>query len=242
MLRRAVLSVLLALTAGVTPVVTAAQPQSQASAGITRLEITRVESPTFDGRAFGSGGQYEKLVGRAYGQVDPSDPRNSVITDLSLAPRNASGMVDYVTDIFVLKPLDPSRSNHRLFFDVNNRGDMRALSTMDNATTGGNDPTAAGDSGNGFLLEQGYTIVSAGWDATVQPGNGRLTISVPVARNTDGTTITGPALEELVVDDSTTTTLPLTYAANSTDKSQANLTVRVRYEDPPTPVPASTTS
>jgi hypothetical protein len=63
-------------------------------------------------------------------------------------------MVDYVTDIFILKPLDPTRSNHRLFFDVNNRGDMRALSSMDNATTGANDPTTAGDGGNGLLLEQ----------------------------------------------------------------------------------------
>src|SRR5712691_6343030 len=206
-LRSALLSVLLVLTAVVTPAVNAAQPLSMSSAGITRLEISRVESPTFDGRAFGSGGQYEKLVGRAYGQVDPSDPRNSVITDLSLAPRNASGVVDYVTDIFILKPLDPARSNHRLFFDVNNRGDMRALSSMDNATSGGNDPSAADDAGNGFLLEQGYTIVSAGWDATVLPGNGRLTISVPVARNADGSTITGPALEELVVDDTTTMTM-----------------------------------
>jgi hypothetical protein len=151
---RALLSILLALAAAVTPATGAAQPQSQISAGITRLEITRVESPTFDGQSFGNGGQYEKLVGRAFGQVDPSDPRNAVITDLSLAPRNSSGMVDYVTDIFILKPLDPTRSNHRLFFDVNNRGDMRALGSMDNATTGANDPTTAGDGGNGFLLEQ----------------------------------------------------------------------------------------
>src|SRR6266849_677109 len=91
--RSALLSVVLVLTTGVTPVVNAAQTQSLASAGITRLEITRVESPTFDGRSFGNGGQYAKLVGRAYGQVDPSDPRNSVIADLNLAPRNASGMV-----------------------------------------------------------------------------------------------------------------------------------------------------
>jgi alpha/beta hydrolase family protein len=237
-LRSAVLSVLLALTAGVTPLANAAQPIMPAAGGITRLEITRVESPTFDGHAFGNVGQYVKLVGRAYGEVDPNDPRNAVITDLSLAPRNSSGMVEYVTDVFILKPLDPSKSNHRLFFDVNNRGDMRALSSMDNAATGGNDPTAANDSGNGFLLEQGYTIVSAGWDATVLPGNGRLTITVPVAKNADGSTITGPALEELVVDDTTTVTLPLTYAAASPDKSNANLTVRVRYEDPPMPVPA----
>src|SRR5207302_10318216 len=125
---------------------------------------------------FGTVGQYAKLNGKAYGEVDPNDPRNAVITDLNRAPTNANGMVEYATDVFILKPMDASRSNHRLFFDVNNRGDMRALSSMNNATTGGNDPSAAGDGGNGYLLEQGYTIVSAGWDVTVQPGNGRMTI------------------------------------------------------------------
>jgi hypothetical protein len=65
-----------------------------------------------------------------------------------------------------------------------------------------------------------------------------LTISVPVARNPDGSPITGPALEELVVDDTTTTILPLTYAAASADTSQATLTARVRYEDAPVAIPA----
>jgi hypothetical protein len=34
-----------------------------AQAGMTRIEITRIESPTFDGGSFGTVGQYEKLVG-----------------------------------------------------------------------------------------------------------------------------------------------------------------------------------
>jgi hypothetical protein len=229
--------VLLALTASVSPLAHAYQPATFGLGGITRLEIIRVESPTFEGRSFGDAGQYQKLIGRATGEVDATDPRNSVIADLSLAPTNARGMVEYSSDILILKPLDPSKSNHRLFFDVNNRGDVRALSSTNDATSGGNDPTAAVDAGNGFLLEQGYTIVSAGWDPTAQPGNGRLTLTVPVVRNRDGSAITGPALEELVVDDATTMTLPLTYAAATADQSQAKLTVRVRYEDPPVPVP-----
>ena len=57
-----------------------------AQARITRIEITRVESPTFDGASFGTVGQYEKLVGRAYGEVDPADPKNAVIADIALAP------------------------------------------------------------------------------------------------------------------------------------------------------------
>src|SRR5712692_412732 len=237
-LRSAVLSVLLVLTAGVTPIVNAAQPQSLSPAGITRLEITRVEAPTFAGRTFGSVGQYEKLVGRAYGEVDPNDPRNTVITDLKLAPKNARGMVEYATDVYILKPLDPSKSNHRLFFEINNRGGNLSFGQLNDATTGGNDPTAAGDAGNGYLMEQGYTIVLSGWDVTATPGAGRLTITAPVAMNPDGSSITGPSLEELVVDDTTTMTLPLTYAAASAARSEANLTMRVRYEDPPTPVPS----
>jgi hypothetical protein len=64
-----------------------------AEARITRIEITSVESPTFEGRAFGSAGSvgaYEKLRGKAHGQLDPADPRNAVITDSELG-RNADG-------------------------------------------------------------------------------------------------------------------------------------------------------
>src|SRR5918996_623431 len=98
-----------------------------AEAQITRIVIDpgRSESPTFDGRMFGpngSVGQYEKLRGKAYGEVDPADPRNAVITDLTLAPRNARGKVEYSMDIFILKPIDLKKGNHKLLLDFNNRG------------------------------------------------------------------------------------------------------------------------
>src|SRR3954469_3901405 len=89
---------------------------SAAGGGITRLVITRVESPTFEGAVFDRVGAYEKIVGRAFGEVDPTDPRNSSIVDLALAPRNARGMVEYSTDVYILKPVDLRRGNHRVFF------------------------------------------------------------------------------------------------------------------------------
>src|SRR5712691_12093670 len=110
----------------VAAVVVLAAP-SIGGARITRIEITRVESPTFDGTSFGTVGQYEKLVGRAYGEVDPSDPRNAIIADLGLAPKNAAGKIEYSTDIFILRPVDRSMGNHRVLYDVNNRGNMTAL-------------------------------------------------------------------------------------------------------------------
>ncbi|HKX29372.1 MAG TPA: alpha/beta hydrolase domain-containing protein [Blastocatellia bacterium] len=209
-----------------------------AEARITRIVITRVESPTFEGATFGTVGQYEKLVGRAYGEVDPLDPRNSVIVDLNLAPRNSRGMVEYSTDVYILRPVDRSKGNRRLFFEINNRGNNLSFGQFNNATTGGNDPTAAADAGNGFLMRQGYTILWSGWDVTAAAGGGRFTITVPVAKNPDGTPIVGPSLEEFVIDNATTTTGPLTYPAANLDQSQARLTMRVRYTDPPITIPA----
>ena len=163
----------LALTVGWTPL---------AEADITRIVIARVESPTFEGVSFGAVGRYEKLVGRAFGEVDPHDPRNAVIVDIALAPRNARGMVEYSTDIYILRPFE-RQGNHRLFFEVNNRGNVFSFARMNDAGTGGNDPTTAADAGNGFLMRQGYTVVSSGWDVTVATGGGRQTITVPVAKN-----------------------------------------------------------
>src|SRR5229473_1658279 len=80
-------------------------------ARITKMKVTRIESPTFEGRAFGNVGPYEKLVGRVEGELDPADPHNSIITDIALAPRNAAGKVAYETDIMVLRPTDRSKAN-----------------------------------------------------------------------------------------------------------------------------------
>lgn len=216
---------------------------ADSDARVRRIQITRVESPTFEGMSFGRAGQYEKLVGRVYGEVDPNDPIDSQITDIALAPKNSSGLVEYSADIYILRPVDPLKGNHRLFFEINNRGSNLSFAQLNNSSTGAppfgslNDPITAADAGNGFLMRQGYTMVWSGWDVTAPAGGGRFTITVPAAKNADGSTLTGPALEEFVIDDSATLTGPLTYAAAAADKSQATLTVRTRYEDPPTTVP-----
>ncbi|HLG97274.1 MAG TPA: alpha/beta hydrolase domain-containing protein [Bryobacteraceae bacterium] len=227
---------LLVLPLGILPV----QP---AHARITRVTITSVQSPTFDGASFGAVGQYQKIVGRAFGQVDPNDPRNAVITDIGLAPVNANGMVEYSMDIYLLLPVDSSKGNGKLFYEINNRGSKLALSgtfgSINSSSSGGNDPTKAADAGNGYLMREGYAIAWSGWDVTVPSANNLLSITVPVATNPDGTSIVGPAVEEFAIDNSTTMTAALTYAAASLDQSQANLTVRNHYSDAPTPIPAS---
>jgi hypothetical protein len=231
------LALTLALAAGT--LLTAAS----AEARIKRIEITSVQSPTFidlstsQPRTFGSVGAYEKLRGKAYGEVDPHSPQNAVITDIELAPRNARGMVEYSMDIYILKPIDLSNGNHKLFMEVNNRGNK--LFGPFNLSGGGNDPTSAADAGEGFLMSQGYSIAWNGWDISAAAGANRLTITVPVTTNPDGSTITGPSYEYLVFDNATTTSVGLSYAAATLDKSQATLTMRQHLTDPGTPIPAT---
>jgi hypothetical protein len=213
---------------------TAAAPR--ADARVTSLVITRVESPTFDGAAFGAVGRYEKLVGRATGEVDPADPRNALIVDLGLAPRNSHGMVEYSTPVYILRPVNRSRSNHRILLDVNNRGDLRALGQFDDAPST-NDPTTEADAGNGFLMRLGYTIVASGWDITAPTGDGRLSMTVPAAVNADGSPVVGLSLEEFVIDRPGVMTGALTYPAATRDRSEAHLTVRSLYAETPRPLP-----
>ena len=210
----------------------------RAEARITRIEITSVERPTFEGRTFGLAGAYEKLRGKAYGELDPADRRNALMTDLELARRNqATGRVEYSMDIYILKPIDLNKGNRKVFLEVNNRGSK--LVGAFNGSGGGNNPTTAADAGDAFLMRQGYSLAYNGWDIGAAPGGDRLTITVPVAKNPDGTSVTGPSYEYIVFDNATTTSSALSYPAATLDKSQAALTVRDHLMQSPTTIPAS---
>lgn len=102
----------------------------RSDAGVTHINITKVESPTFGGASFGSVGQYELIQGTIIGEVDPSNPQNAVIVDLQNAPRNADGMVSYSVDFQIIRPIDLSKGNHRIVFDLPQRGRANALITF----------------------------------------------------------------------------------------------------------------
>src|SRR2546423_15529391 len=116
---------------------------SAADAHITKIRIVTKESPTFGGYAFKAVGQYEKLVGKAYGELDPNDPKNSGIVDIKLAPRNARGKVEYAVDFYVLKPIDLAKGNHKVMYEPPNRGG-KTHDTL-NRGAGGDDPGALTD-------------------------------------------------------------------------------------------------
>jgi hypothetical protein len=212
---------------------------SSAQARVTQVVIKATESPTFGGKSFGAVGQYERICGQIVGEVDPNDPVNAVIVDIGLAPKNANGTVTYSTDFQILRPIDRTKGNKRLIYEITNRGRTNVLETLNDSKTG-NDTTTSGDAGNGFLMRQGYIVLESGWDFSA-PRNGKLfTATVPVAKNPDGSSITGPNTEEFVIDKAATpASQRLNYPAASADKSKASLTVRRNYADTPIPVPAS---
>ncbi|MGE3917293.1 MAG: hypothetical protein AB7F78_16505, partial [Hyphomicrobiaceae bacterium] len=145
-----------------------------------RIEMRIAErGPFAGGISFGEAGAYERLRGRAHMAVDPAAPDLAGVVDLDKAPRDAEGLVHYSTDVLILKPVDAARSNRRLFFDWGNRGNIRCLQFFNDAP-GSNDPRSAAHAGNGFLFRRGYTVVMAGWQADLLPGDNRFLLDVPV--------------------------------------------------------------
>src|SRR5438309_7076416 len=202
-----------------------------ADARVTKIQITAKESPTFGGYSWPGVGQYEKIVGKAFGELDPKDAKNKVIVDIQLAPKNASGKVEYSFDFYILKPIDLSKGNHKMLYEPPNRGG-KTISAL-NRGVGGNDPGSVTNTTllqNSFLMPLGYSISFSGWDAAAGTNNANFntTITLPVAKNADGSSITGPAYEYIV---SPGASYSLFYPAASLDQSTAKLTHRVHLDD-----------
>jgi hypothetical protein len=195
-------------------------------AEVVRFEVLEVESPTFEGREFGSVGRYEKIVARAFLEVDPTDQHNAGIVDLKLAPRNAAERVEFVADVVILKPIDLAKGNGRIFYEVVNRGNKRSLGLINDAPQG-NDPTTAADAGNGYLMREGYTVVWSGWQGDVPPGEGRVLLEVPVLRG-----VTGTNQDEFILSDDYIPFGNLSYPVADLDPAKATLTVRQNERDP----------
>ncbi len=170
----------LAWASGLVAVLIAWAPPARAE--VKKIVIDKKVSPAFDGRSFGSAGQFETLAGRAFGELDPNDAHNRVITDIRLAPRNRNGMVEYVASFYLVKPIDMSKSSHLLWHDVPNRG---------RRVTIGEAERRAGDIG----LSSGWQGDSSG--RTV-PGDDNDYVIVPAARNLDGSPVTGRVLGRIV--------------------------------------------
>ena len=161
-------------------------PPPPAAAKTPELRLTVSATEAFAG-SYGTVGEYEKLTGSIAGEVDPADPKNAVIQDLALAPVNARGMVEYSAEFVMLKPKDMSKASGVLRYDAPNRGNIL---TMVNPVATPSDAV---------YLERGYVLLYSAWQGDVPKSSAaRLTLTVPVAKNKDGTSITGTYRSELI--------------------------------------------
>jgi hypothetical protein len=155
---------------------------SLAQARVTRIVIAATADPDAvltDGAPF----PVRRITGRAYGELDPKDPRNALIQDIRLAPRNRKGKVEYQATFQLILPSDPANMSGLMWHDVPNRGGRVTIVSAERN---------AGDVG----LSSGWQGDNSG--GTAHDAQGREFVIVPVAKNPDGSPITGRVLGRIV--------------------------------------------
>ncbi|HEV7575639.1 MAG TPA: alpha/beta hydrolase domain-containing protein [Caldimonas sp.] len=199
-----------------------------ATPAVYKVNVAKTEDVT---GSFGSVGAYQRLTGTFTGEVDPGDAKNTIIQDLSLAPLNANGKVEYTADFVLLMPKDMTKANGVLRYDAPNRGGIVAI-----------DP---------YFAARGYVFLSSAWQGDVPAAAGKVTLAVPVVKNPDGSSITGPYRAELFPPATTANSLTLPgglfngamapYAPASMDNTLPgySLTRRINESDARELVPAS---
>lgn len=201
-------------------------------AAVVRVEIAE-RSAFAEGRSFGPAGPYERIRGRLHLETDPLHEANARICDLKLAPRNERGKVESWADFFLIKPAEPRKGNGLLLYDVNNRGNMLALWTFNDAERT-NDPKSAAHAGHGFLMRHGFSVLWSGWNGEVQADETRrLLCGLPVA-TANGATITGRAHLEISASEKVFSRafswspwgIGAAYPSASLDNTDATLTMR----------------
>jgi Alpha/beta hydrolase domain len=185
---------------------------SAADARVTRIIIDQTGDTSGDAT-------YTTMIGRAFGELDPNDSHNTIITDLALAPRDGKGNVGYITSFALVVPKNAARLSGLMWHDVPNRGGRLILTA---------DLRAQGDVGlsSGWQGDNaGATVVPANADtlAPVTPSNNEW-VKTPVV-----TGLTGRILGRIINRAGTNQPLnvmgnPIPYfPADSTDNSDALL-------------------
>ena len=206
---------------------------------VAGLEVT-ARRPYRSGMAFGDVGAYERLDGMIHFAVDPAHPANAAIVDLGKAC-DAAGHVTFSADFGLLQPIDASRGNRRLIFDVLNRGSKRAVPRMNHVPQ---ERAMAPDidPGDGFLFHRGWSVAWCGWQWDVHRSETLLGLDAPEALGSDRSPIVGTVRvwfqpntrqrHKLLAD-----RMHQPYNAADRDQPDALLRVRDWPDGPPTVIP-----
>jgi len=217
--------------------------------------VTKGTGTAFNGASFGSVGTYKYILAEATATVEATDPCAPMIVDLKNAA-SSSGTVTYKFDVVVLTPTDATKANGTLLYEVTNRTSSIVFSALNDSTS--NDlftavkpvvpATAAGvvvgtGAGNGFLMNQGWTMVWSGWQGdrpqTLTGATAAIStttrwyapgMTLPIALDpaNGNAKITGVVQDEFIADTATLTSnlLGTYYKMAPNTLSSATLTIR----------------
>src|SRR2546426_869878 len=132
-----------------------------AAATVSRVTV-QSRQDVLGGRAFGTAGGYEKLVGVVEFALDPVNAANAAIVDLAHAQKDASGRVIASANFMVLRPKTMPRERAVALLEVGNRGGKAALPYFARAAWS-LDPAAEAEFGDALPLRLGLTLIWVGW-------------------------------------------------------------------------------
>jgi len=151
------------------------------AARVVRVEVAS-RTDVAGGKSFGAAGPYERITGKAYFSVAVANPHNRRIVDLANAVNLNDGQVAFSSDFVAIRPKNLGKGNGSMLLEIPNRGSAFIVSLVD-----GGAGDVVSNPGDGWLLRQGFTIVSLGWQWDAPSG---LRLYAPIARD-HGRTITG---------------------------------------------------
>jgi hypothetical protein len=193
------------------------------SAGMSQARVTRIEVDQGPVALTGTGQTiaYEQISGRAFGELDPAHPLNSIIQDIGLAA-DADGKVRYVASFVLSKPVDMRNASGLMWHDVPNRGTSIVINVIERNN---------GDIGLASAWQGDNAAINASNGTAVRPTmavDGRHWLKLPVVKYADGSTVkglvfgrivnrTGLAAQPLIVQTNPVPYLPYNTDLASTD-------------------------
>ncbi len=193
-----------------------------AQARVTRIVIDDTQPLA---TAAGQTIAYEQISGRAFGELDPRDPRNAIIQDIQLG-KDADGKVRYTASFVITRPVNMAQASGLMWHDVPNRGSPITINVAERNF---------GDIGVASAWQGDNAAINATNGTAIRPTmlvGGRHFLQVPIARNRDGSMVTGrvfgrivnrtgPDSQRLIVQ-----TNPVPYLPATLDTTQARLVTR----------------
>ena len=164
-------------------------------AEVVRFDIESRED-ILEGQSFGLVGAYEKIAGKVHLAVDPRLEPNLIITDITKAPTNDAGLVEFSAEFYIVKPKLAGRGNGSLLLEVGNRG-RKFLLPFFNFGERSSDPEPKDHFGDGFLMRQGFSLLWVGWQWDTPEVAGRMRMFPPIATD-NGNPIRGIVRSDFV--------------------------------------------